>query len=70
MYSAWELILVAYVYIMQGGTGAIWKKVAALLPADKQQYSQKVTSIDAAGHSVTLADGRQIKYNKVRRFLM
>lgn len=49
----------------EGGTGAIWKKVAKLLPAEKQQYNKRVVSIDAPGHSVTLSDGSVIKYNKL-----
>lgn len=50
----------------EGGTGAIWKKVAALLPAEKQQYDTKVTGIDAPNKTVSLSDGTQIQYNKVR----
>jgi protoporphyrinogen oxidase len=49
----------------EGGTGAIWKKVAALLPTEKQRYSTRVVSIDAPGHTVQLADGSVIQYNKV-----
>ena len=49
----------------EGGTGAIWKKVAALLPAEKQQYNTSVTNIDAPGKTVTLNDGSKIQYNKV-----
>jgi protoporphyrinogen oxidase len=49
----------------QGGTGAIWKKVADLLPADKQRYKSQVVSIDAAAKAVTLSDGSVIRYNKV-----
>jgi len=49
----------------EGGTGAIWKKVAALLPADKQQYNTQVTGVDAANKEVTLKDGSKIQYNKL-----
>jgi protoporphyrinogen oxidase len=49
----------------EGGTGAIWKKVAAMLPADKQRYSTSVQSIDAAAKVLTLSDGSQVQYNKV-----
>ena len=49
----------------EGGTGAIWKKVAALLPKEKQQYNTKVTGIDAPNKTVTLSDGTSIQYNKV-----
>ena len=54
----------------EGGTGAIWKKVAALLPAEKQQYNTKVVGIDAPSKTVTLGDGTQIQYNKVRALLL
>jgi protoporphyrinogen oxidase len=50
----------------EGGTGAIWKKVAALLPADKQRYNTAVKGIDAAAKVLTLSDGSQLQYNKVR----
>lgn len=49
----------------EGGTGAIWKKVAKLLPTEKQEYNARVTGINAPEKTVTLADGRVIKYNKV-----
>lgn len=49
----------------EGGTGGIWKKVAAMLPADKQQYNTSITGIDAPNKTVTLNDGSQIQYNKV-----
>lgn len=49
----------------RGGTGAIWKGVGALLPADKQRYRAEVTGLDAAGRTVTLRDGTRIKFNKL-----
>lgn len=49
----------------EGGTGAIWKKVAKLLPSEKQEYNARVTGINGPEKTVTLADGRVIKYNKV-----
>lgn len=48
-----------------GGTGAIWKGVAALLPAERQIYGSEVTSIDSANHSVTLQDGSKIEYKQL-----
>lgn len=48
-----------------GGTGAIWTKVAALLPKDKQQYKTKVTALDLDAHTVTLDSGKKIKYQKL-----
>jgi len=50
----------------EGGTGAIWKKVAALLPAEKQRYNVTVQNIDASAKVVTLTNGTQIQYGKVR----
>jgi protoporphyrinogen oxidase len=46
-----------------GGTGAIWKGVARLLPADKQKYGVTVVAIDADNKVVTLDDGSKIEYN-------
>ena len=49
----------------RGGTGAIWKGVAALLPTDRQRYNTEVVHIDADEKTVTLKDGSKIGYNKV-----
>jgi len=49
----------------EGGTGGIWKKVAALLPPEKQQYNAFVTNILAAEKKVQLSDGSTISYNKL-----
>jgi protoporphyrinogen oxidase len=49
----------------EGGTGAIWTKVAKLLPADKQRYGVKVVALDLEGHCVTLDTGRKIRYQKL-----
>jgi len=48
-----------------GGTGGIWKRVAALLPKERQFYNQSVVALDADAKEVTLASGRKIKYNKL-----
>ncbi|MEW5306695.1 MAG: hypothetical protein WDW36_009143 [Sanguina aurantia] len=48
-----------------GGTGAIWKGVGALLPAEKQRYNQTVTAINKAEKFVTLADGSKIAYDSL-----
>lgn len=48
-----------------GGTGAIWKKVAAMLPPEKQRYNCKVESLDSAAKTVTLSNGQTIRYNKL-----
>ncbi len=49
----------------EGGTGAIWKKVANLLPEEKQVYNMKVISLDAKEKVVTFENGRKIQYNKL-----
>jgi len=49
----------------EGGTGAIWKKVAALLPPEKQRYKKKITALDPKAKQVTLSDGSKIQYNKL-----
>ena len=50
-----------------GGTGAIWKGVAKLLPVERQHYGQQctVTGLDAAAKTVTLAGGKTVQYNSL-----
>lgn len=48
-----------------GGTGAIWTKVAKLLPVDKQRYKKTAESFDTKAKIVTFTDGTKIKYNKL-----
>mmetsp|Transcript_20601 Transcript_20601/g.29562 ORF Transcript_20601/g.29562 Transcript_20601/m.29562 type:complete len:500 (+) Transcript_20601:31-1530(+) len=49
----------------EGGTGGIWKKVAAMLPQEKLRFNSKVVNIDAAGKTLHLEDGSKVKYNKL-----
>lgn len=51
----------------EGGTGAIWKKVADRCcgPLSKQRYGCKVVNVNAEESTVELADGSKIKYNKL-----
>ncbi|KAI5451555.1 hypothetical protein NCC49_001540 [Naganishia albida] len=52
----------------RGGTGAIWKRCAEQLCANKQRYGShqgKVEEIHPTKKTVVMADGRQIKYNKL-----
>ncbi|KXZ52902.1 hypothetical protein GPECTOR_8g281 [Gonium pectorale] len=46
-----------------GGTGAIWKGVAKLLPEERQRYGQKVVSIDKDAKIVTLDNGHKYQYD-------
>lgn len=48
-----------------GGTGAIWTKVAALLPTNKQRYNMRADTVDAANKVVTFSNGTKIRYNKL-----
>ena len=48
-----------------GGTGAIWKAVAGLLPQHKLRFNSRVVSLDAVSKTVTLADGTTLAYKKV-----
>ena len=52
---------------LEGGTGAIWKKVAnnCCGPLEKQRYNTKVTKVNAEEHTVELSDGSKIKYGKL-----
>jgi protoporphyrinogen oxidase len=49
----------------QGGTGAIWKGVARLLPQEKQMYGSVVVAINAENRHVTLSDGTLICYKSM-----
>ncbi|KAF8067290.1 cyclin-C1-1 [Scenedesmus sp. PABB004] len=49
----------------RGGTGAIWKAVASLLPRDKQRYGARVVALDADARRVTLEDGSIIGYRQL-----
>lgn len=46
----------------QGGTGAIWKSVAALIGDDHFSYHTAVSAIDAKNRVVRAADGREFGY--------
>eukprot|EP00890_Picochlorum_soloecismus_P005106 jgi/Picsp_1/5597/NSC_02956-R1_udp-galactopyranose mutase len=50
---------------VRGGTGAIWKGVANLLPEERQRYNMKASSIDRERSVVTFEGGKQICYNKL-----
>jgi len=51
----------------EGGTGAIWKAVAATIPAEKTKFgpANKVVKIDAAAHEAQLESGEVITYGKL-----
>lgn len=47
----------------QGGTGAIWKALAAQLPQDRLQLGATVTAVDPDARAVVTADGRRFEYD-------
>ncbi|KAJ9103141.1 hypothetical protein QFC21_002563 [Naganishia friedmannii] len=52
----------------RGGTGAIWKACAVHLSPDSQRYGTeqgKIEEIHPTRKTVVMADGRQIRYNKL-----
>ncbi len=49
----------------KGGTGAIWKAVGNLLPADKQKYGVNVNEFRADAQELVLSDGTVVHYNKL-----
>ena len=45
---------------LEGGTGGIWKGVAALLPKARQSYGQTLVGLDKEKQIAKFADGRQV----------
>lgn len=48
-----------------GGTGAIWKGVSKLLPAEKQKYNAEVVAIDHEAKQLRLGDGSEMTYSSL-----
>ena len=48
---------------LRGGTGAIWKSVADMIPGSFFRYNSTVTKIDAARHTVRTAAGEEYSYD-------
>jgi protoporphyrinogen oxidase len=46
-----------------GGTGAIWRGVAASLPAERLRFGQRAASVDAEARRVQLEDGSTLPYD-------
>lgn len=46
-----------------GGTGAIWRAVAAMLPQERLSYATSVVRVDALRRIVTSSDGREWPYD-------
>ncbi|MBA3848424.1 MAG: amine oxidase [Opitutus sp.] len=49
----------------RGGTGAIWRACAGLLPAGRLLFGSRVAAIDLARREVRTADGRAFAYEKL-----
>ena len=51
----------------RGGTGGIWKGVAALLPAERKHFGAgcAVTALDADARVATLASGATVSYDSL-----
>lgn len=49
----------------QGGTGAIWKAVAAMLPAGRFRFGCSVAHLNATERRITTADGESIDYDRL-----
>jgi protoporphyrinogen oxidase len=47
---------------LQGGTGAIWRRLAETIPAVHQCYSESVTRVDASARTLTTSRGRTVGY--------
>ncbi len=48
---------------LTGGTGAIWKAVAAQLDPERIAYGDRVSGIDAVARRIRLASGRSLHYD-------
>ncbi len=46
----------------RGGTGAIWKTIAAELPAEKLHFESDVVRLNAGARTLMLADGTDVRY--------
>jgi hypothetical protein len=51
----------------EGGTGGIWKKVAAKLPQEKQKYGVTVTEFKTAEKQLVLSNGDIVEYKQCIR---
>ena len=48
---------------LHGGTGEIWRSVAALLPADRMRYGARVEAIDLDAKTARLDDGSRLRFD-------
>jgi protoporphyrinogen oxidase len=50
---------------MRGGTGAIWRRLAEVLPQKKFQYGKKVKKIDVTSKTIFYEDGTSESYDAI-----
>jgi protoporphyrinogen oxidase len=48
---------------LNGGTGAIWRAIASLLPASRLQFNRRVTAVDPTTRCVAFANGHRLDYD-------
>lgn len=48
-----------------GGTGAIWREIAARLPAEKLHLGIEAVALDADARTITLDDGTDVRYDSL-----
>lgn len=48
---------------LKGGTGAIWSSIASKLPADRQRYGNRVTSVNPHSKTIVMEDGEILSYD-------
>jgi protoporphyrinogen oxidase len=48
---------------LHGGTGEIWRSVAALLPSQRLRYRTRIRSVDLDGRTVLLDDGTRQRFD-------
>ncbi len=51
-----------FFFPLRGGTGAIWRRLAARLEDGRVEFGASVTTIDLEAGTVTLSDGRVLSY--------
>ena len=50
---------------MRGGTGAIWRRLAEVLPQEKFQFGKKVKKIDVVSKTISYEDGTSESYDAI-----
>jgi protoporphyrinogen oxidase len=48
---------------LRGGTGAIWRAVASMLPAERLRFGSRVVRVDPSARDVEFSDGERVRYD-------